>query len=374
MKDLLHSIDKGNIPSEINKVINKIYSFERITSEDALLLYTKADLGVLGLLANFIKENKSGKKVFFNKNIHIEPTNICIHNCKFCSYKRKEGEEGSWVLSAEDIFEKIKKTKGTKITEVHIVGGTHPSWDVYYWGSILRKIKKINPDIFIKAFTSVELHYMINLAGLSLFDGIKYLKECGLDSIPGGGAEIFEEEIRNKICKDKISGEEWLKIHEIAHNLGIKSNATMLYGHIESYRDRIDHMERLRNLQDETNGFFAFIPLKYRSKANNLSYIGEVSIIEDIKNYAISRIYLDNFPHIKTYWPMLGKANSNFTLLYGVDDFDGTIEDTTKIYSLAGAEEQHPSMKEEEVIMYIKNLRLIPVERNTIYNEISVYN
>ena len=359
---------------DIGQIAGKIFQNKRISSDDGLRLYEKADLGLLAVLANHRKEQHAGRKVFFNKNIHIEPTNICVYNCKFCSYRRKRGEAGSWELSRNEILDIVKKYRNTDITEIHIVGGTHPNWDTLYWSEILKEIKKILPHIYIKAFTAVELEYMFKNSGLSVNEGIKLLKNNGLDAIPGGGAEIFNQDIRKKICHEKTSASNWLKIHETAHNEGITSNATMLYGHIETYEHRLEHMELLRSLQDKTKGFSAFIPLKYRSRNNEMEQIGEVSVTEDLKNYAISRIYMDNFIHIKSYWPMLGKKNARISLSFGVDDMDGTIEDTTKIYSMAGAEDQSPSMNETEIVELIKNEGFVPVERDTIYNEINIYN
>ena len=233
---------------------------------------------------------------------------------------------------------------------------------------MLQKIKEIRPDIHIKAFTAVELEYMIKKAKLPLEEGLLKLKEYGLDSIPGGGAEIFHPEVRHKVCDEKATSGMWLTIHETAHKIGLPSNATILYGHIENYSHRIDHLSKLRALQDKTGGFNTFIPLKYRKENNSLSHIGEVSSIEDLKNFAVSRIYLDNFPHIKAYWPMIGKQLSQLSLSFGVDDIDGTIDDTTKIYSMAGAEDKNPKMSSQDIIFLIKQAHRIPAERDTLYN------
>ena len=266
-----------------------------------------------------------------------------------------------------------RKYKEKGVTEVHIVGGVHPKRGVEYYGEMIERIKKIIPDIHVKAFTAVELFVMCARSRMSIEEGLNYLREKGLDSLPGGGAEIFAEEIRKQICDTKASTKLWLTIHETAHKLGIPSNATILYGHIENYEHRVHHMRLLRELQDRTNGFNCFIPLKYRDDNNELSHIGEVPVIEDLKNYAVSRIYLDNIPHLKAYWPMIGKETAQISLAFGVDDLDGTIDDTTKIYSMAGAEEQNPSMSTEEIVDLIKNAGYTPVERNSIYEEIKVY-
>ena len=245
--------------------------------------------------------------------------------------------------------------------------------DLHYFADLLKQIKSFRPDLHIKAFTAVELEYMFRKAKVSYAEGMKVLKDHGLDSIPGGGAEIFDSEIRKQICEDKCTSEQWLELHETAHATGIHSNATMLYGHIESFEHRIDHMERLRKLQDETNGFNCFIPLKFRNENNQMSDINEVSVIEDLRNYAVSRIFMDNFPHIKAYWPMIGKSTAQLSLQFGVDDLDGTINDSTKIYSMAGAEDQHPSMSTEQLVDLIKQAERIPVERDSLYNLIRDY-
>ncbi|MCK9616699.1 MAG: aminofutalosine synthase MqnE [Lentimicrobiaceae bacterium] len=357
------------LPS-LDGITQKILRAERLTPAEGIFLYEKADLPLLGLLANVVREQKNDKYVFYNRNIHIEPTNICIYNCRFCSYSKKPGTDG-WEFTPEEMLEKVKNA-GDTITEVHIVGGVHPDRDAIFYGELMQRIKQIKPDIHIKAFTAIELDFMIRKAGMKLKEGLKYLKNCGLDSIPGGGAEIFDEEIRKQICNKKNNADRWLEIHETAHQLGIPSNATILYGHVENYTHRIDHLTRLRELQDRTGGFQAFIPLKYRSKNNEMSKIGEVSVIEDMKNYAFSRIYLDNIQHIKAYWPMLGKQMAQLALSFGVDDMDGTINDTTKIYSLAGAEDTKPEMSSLEMIKLIAQAGRIPAERDSLYNIIKI--
>jgi aminodeoxyfutalosine synthase len=367
--DLLKYIDNKDISDNIKNISKKIIENKRISKDECKTLYNEAELGLLGMLANFVREQKNGKKTYYNKNIHIEPTNICIYNCKFCSYSKKIGGEG-WELNLEQIIEKIKKAP-EDITEVHIVGGVHPFRDIYYYSEIIKEIKLRFPKLHIKAFTAVEIDYMIKKSKLSLEEGILILKKSGLDSVPGGGAEIFDKEIRNKICPTKTTTEQWLNIHKTLHNNGIPSNSTMLYGHIESIDHRIAHLELLRNLQDETKGFLAFIPLKYKNKNNEMSDIKEVSVVEDMRNYSISRIFLDNFPHIKAYWPMLGKETAQISLQFGVDDFDGTINDSTKIYSLAGSSEEKPSMTSDEIRQLITEAGKIPIERDSLYNELN---
>jgi aminodeoxyfutalosine synthase len=345
----------------------------RLNPEDGLYLYENAGLGYLSKLACLVKEKKSGRQVYFNRNFHIEPTNICIHSCRFCSYSRKVNQPGSWEMNLDDILQEVRKFKDLSATEVHIVGGVHPHRGLDYYEDMLRQIRELNPNLFIKAFTAVELDFMFRKSQVSFTEGLTRLKMAGLDSIPGGGAEIFDEELRAAICPDKTDSATWLSIHETAHRTGIPTNATMLYGHLEKYHHRIDHLNRLRDLQDRTSGFQVFIPLKYRKANNSLGVIGEVSTIEDLRNYAISRVFLDNFPHLKAYWPMIGKEIAGLSLSFGVDDLDGTIEDTTRIYSMAGAEDQNPAMTTEGLVSLIKNSGLEPIERDTLYNTLKIY-
>ena len=367
-------ISADPIAIRLQQIAEKVKNGQRITDEDGLLLFEKASLGFVGSLANEIRIRKNGEKVYYNRNFHIEPTNVCVFSCNFCSYSKlyAKREEG-WELSIEQMLHIVKKYDGQPVTEVHIVGGVHPKMDLPFFADLLKAIKAHRPDLHIKAFTAVEYDYMFRKAKVSVEEGLKFLIAAGLNSIPGGGAEIFHPEIREKICADKVDAEGWLTIHETAHQLGLHSNATMLFGNIEKYEHRIDHMRRLRELQDRTNGFNTFIPLKFRNKDNDMSYLPESSVVEDMKTYAIARIYLDNFPHIKAYWPMLGRQNAQLSLSFGVDDIDGTIDDTTKIYSMAGSEEQTPSMTTAELVTLIKQAKREPVERDTLYNEIKNY-
>ncbi len=370
---LLENISNSLIDSSIKNLAFKVLNKQRITSDEAIHLFT-APLSLLGSLANKIREDLNGNKTYFNRNIHIEPTNICVFDCKFCAYSRsmREKEKG-WKYSTEDMLKKLDEYKQKPISEVHIVGGVHPKMGLNYFINLIKQIKKLRPDIHIKAFTAVELEYMCRKAKVSYKEGLSLLKDAGQDSLPGGGAEIFDEEIRNKICKDKCTSEQWLAIHETAHKLDMPSNATMLYGHIENIEHIVDHMNRLRKLQDKTNGFNTFIPLKFRNGNNQMSHIKEVSIIYDMKIYAMSRIFLDNFSHIKAYWPMIGKKTTQSLLSFGVDDIDGTIDDTTKIYSMAGAEDKNPCMSTDEIIKLIKQVGRKPIERDTLYNTIMEY-
>ena len=372
--DPIVSIIKNEQEKSLKRIAEKIIAKERISEQDGLLLFERGSLSFLGSLANAVRERIHGDATYFNRNFHIEPTNVCVFACKFCSYSRlyAHREEG-WELSIDQMLDIVKKYDGKPITEVHIVGGVHPKMNLQYFCELLRAIKKHRPDLHIKGFTAVELDYMFRKAKLSTEEGMKMIHQAGLDSIPGGGAEIFHPAIREEICADKVDAEGWLHIHETAHNLGMHSNATMLYGHIEQYYHRIDHMERLRKLQDKTGGFNTFIPLKFRNKDNEMSHIAESSVIEDMKVYAVARLYLDNFPHLKAYWPMLGRQNAQLTLSFGVNDIDGTIDDSTKIYSMAGAEEQSPCMTTAQLVTLIKQAKRKPVERDTLYNVIRDY-
>lgn len=342
----------------------------RLSAEDALILWHDAPLWSLSELALQRKRAVSGDKVYFNRNFHLEPTNICVFNCKFCSYRKPKGSAEAWDMSMEDVERMVRGYVGSGVTEVHIVGGVHPEHDLYYYADMIRRVKAILPEVSVKAFTAIELAWMINRSGLSIREGLQLLIDAGMDAIPGGGAEIFDEQIRKQICPDKGSTAEWLAIHREAHLLGLKTNATMLYGHIESLEHRIDHLLRLRELQDATQGFNAFIPLKYRNFGNSLSAIGEVSIVDDLRTLAMSRLILDNLPHIKAYWVMYGKQTTELALSFGADDIDGTIDDTTKIYSMAGAEEQRPRMSVADMRAMVSRVGLRAVERDTLYNEI----
>ena len=366
---LLSGTDK-----KLAAIAEKVRNKQRITDEDALLLFEKGSLSFLGSLANSIRERLHGDTTYFNRNFHIEPTNICVFSCYFCSYSRLYAhKEDGWELTTDQMLDIVKSYDGKPITEVHIVGGVHPKLTMAFFADLLKKIKAHRPALHIKGFTPVELDYMFRKAKLNTDEGMKILQEAGLDSLPGGGAEIFHPEIREQICADKVDANGWLAIHEAAHKLGMHSNATMLYGHIEKYKHRIDHMRRLRELQDKTGGFNTFIPLKFRNKGNDMSHIPESTVVEDMKMYAVARIYLDNFPHLKAYWPMLGRENAQLALAFGVNDIDGTIDDTTKIYSMAGSEEQNPAMTTAQLVTLIKQAKRKPVERDTLYNVITDY-
>ena len=360
--------------STLQKIGTKVIHNERLSFEDGVYLFEHASLPYVGSLANWKRESLHGNKTYFNKNFHIEPTNVCVFSCKFCSYSKlyAHKEEG-WELTVDQMLDIVKSYDGKPVTEVHIVGGVHPKLTLEFFLELMRAIKAHRPDLHIKAFTPVELEYMFRKAKVSVEEGMRLAKVAGLDSLPGGGAEIFHPEIREQICADKATADQWLHIHKTAHELGMHSNATLLYGHIESFSHRIDHMERLRQLQDQTKGFNTFIPLKFRNSNNEMSNVPESILLDDLKMYAISRLYLDNFPHVKAYWPMLGRDAAQLTLSYGVNDIDGTIDDTTKIYSMAGSEEQNPAMTTAQLVALIKQAKRAPIERGTLYNVIKDY-
>ena len=374
MQALAILLNHPNLSRPLIAIAQKVKDNERITFDEGVYLYEHAELGYLGVLANYIREKKHGDNTYFNRNFHLEPTNLCVYDCKFCSYSRliKQKEEG-WALTMDEMLAVVKKYDNEPVTEVHIVGGVLPQYDVEFYASLFSAIKEHRPELHVKALTPVEYHYIFKKAKIDYATGMKLMKEAGLESIPGGGAEIFAPEIREQIAKDKCTGTQWLSIHEEWHKLGMRSNATMLYGHIEKFEHRVDHMERLRELQDKTGGFQTFIPLKFRNQHNQMSHIAEVSVIEDLRNYAISRIYLDNFDHIKAYWAMISRETAQMSLNFGVDDIDGTLDDTTKIYAMAGAEEQNPAMSTQELVHLIKQVNRKPIERDTLYNVVTDY-
>lgn len=353
----------------INDISDAVRRGERISAEAAMMLWREAPLWLLGELATARKRQMSGQTVYYNRNVHLEPTNICLFNCEFCSFRRREGDADAWYMSLDDIEARARELVCTDITEVHIVGGVHPKHDLDTYCAMIRRVKGVLPHVTVKAYTAVEIFYMIRHEGVSIVEGLRRLKEAGMECIPGGGAEIFDAELRKKICPDKCSAEEWLAVHRAAHNMGIATNCTMLYGHIESLEQRIDHLERLRTLQDEAPGFDAFIPLKYHSRGNRMSDAGECSVEDDLRMIAIGRIFLDNIPHIKAYWVSYGRATTEMALMFGADDIDGTIGDTTKIYSMAGGVAR-PTMSVAELEAMVTAAGFHPVERDSHYNAV----
>ena len=354
----------------MKEIIQKIEKRERITAQEALKLYD-LDLLELGSLADSIRKERFGKKSYFNINRHINPTNICKDTCKFCAYSATRKNPNPYAMSVEEIVSIAKGAweKGAK--EVHIVSAHNPEVGLEWYLQSFSEVKKTLPQIHVKALTAAEIHFLATEYNKSYEEIIELMIEHGVDSMPGGGAEIFAEEVRDKICKGKVSSKEWLEIHKLWHSRGRKSNATMLFGHIESRADRVDHMERLRDLQDETVGFNTFIPLVYQRENNYLRVENFLTAKEILKTYAIARIFLDNIPHIKAYW---ATSTINLALLaqeFGCDDLDGTIQKES-IQSAAGAASAN-GMALDEFVGLIRDSGFIPVERDSLYNELKVY-
>lgn len=357
------------------KLRAKILSGGRLTRKEAVRLFQSDDIFGIGRLAGEAARRKNGEKAFFIVNRHINPTNICVNRCKFCAFSRSKGEEGTYELTLEEMLGRLDCGSGTKqadalsggprgFSEVHIVGGLHPDWPFDFYLNLISAIRKRHPKLNIKAFTAVEIDYFSRISGLRVHDVLTRLRDAGLQIMPGGGAEIFAERVRNQVCPEKIPGARWLEIMKIAHGVGIKTNATMLYGHVETYEDRVDHLFKLRELQDKTGGFQAFIPLAYHPKNTEIG--GHYSSgLDDLKTIAVSRLVLDNFDHIKAYWIMLGEKISQVALLFGADDIDGTIVEE-KIAHMAGGL-TGGTMTRDDLIALIRKAGKAPVERDGLY-------
>lgn len=352
-------------------VKEKIETGTRITDTEALALFESNDLLAIGELAALTNRNKNGERVFFNVNRHINYTNLCVNRCTFCAFSKEAGESGEYTLALQDVREKAEQAAAVGATEIHIVGGLHPELPFEFYRQMLRSIKAISPDLHIKAFTAVEIDYFAELAGKTVPQVIAALKEAGLGSLPGGGAEIFARQVRNKICPEKISGERWLEVTEQVHRAGLKSNATMLFGHLEGFADRVDHMRRLRELQDRTGNFQSFIPLAFQPDNTRVPGARGVGGVDALKTLAISRIYLDNFQHVKAYWVMLGLKIAQTALCFGVNDLDGTVVEE-KIGHDAGADSPQ-ALDRNGIVELIRAAGRIPVERDTLYNELKEY-
>ena len=350
----------------------KVRAGQRITADEALFLFRSNDLLAIGELAALVNERKNGTNVYFNVNRHINPTNVCVNRCAFCAFSRTAGEDGAYTLALDEICRKAHEAEGEGATEVHIVGGLHPDLAFEFYEETLRAIRRTAPKLHIKAFTAVEIEYFSRISGLTVEKVLERLISAGLGSMPGGGAEILVEEVRQKICPEKISGARWLEIIRLAHLAGLKTNATMLYGHVETASDRVAHMEMLRYMQDETGGFQAFIPLAFQTENSALKLdIKETSGLDDLKTLAIARIFLDNFDHIKAYWIMLGEKIAQVSLAFGVNDLDGTVVEE-KIGHDAGAQTPQ-SLTKDGIIRLIRKAGKIPVERDTLYHPIRSY-
>jgi aminodeoxyfutalosine synthase len=347
----------------LDSVSRKVRSAQRLTRKDALQLFETDDIFALGELASFAAFNHNGNTAYYVRNIHINPTNICVNRCRFCAFSRSKDEEGAYELTIEEILRDIEAAM--PVSEAHVVGGLHPDWPFEHYLEMLSTIKNAFPSLHIKAFTATEVEYFSRISGRNLSEVLKALKDSGLGTMPGGGAEIFDNTVRNRLCPEKLSGEGWLRVIEAAHEQGIKTNATMLYGHLESHADRVEHLFKLRELQDRTRGFQAFIPLSYHPLQTDIGG-GGASGLDDLKTIAVSRLVLDNIPHIKAYWVMLGEKISQLALLFGADDLDGTVIDEKITYSAGGVSRK--SITEEELVNLIRASGRTPVERDSYYS------
>ena len=357
--------------NRLEPIHDKVLSEERLSFDDGKILYESPDLIGVGYLANIVRERKNGNTAYFNINQHIDYTNVCILHarCHFCAFARKDIEtEGAWELSVDDFLAKAMHSIEQGCTEIHSVGGHHPNLPFDYYLRLLRTLKEQMPQVHLKFFTASEIHHLARISKLSIKDTLEALHEAGLDSMPGGGAEIFAPETRDKICRGKISAEVWLDIHCQAHELGIPSNATMLYGHIETTEDRVDHLIRLRETQDKSGGFITFIPLAFHPDNTRLGHLPSTSGITDLRNIAVSRLMLDNFPHIRAYWIMVGLKMAQIGLNFGADDIHGTVTEE-KITHMAGAKTPQV-ITADEIKRLICEAGRVPVERDTLYNEI----
>jgi len=350
---------------------DKIENRQRITDAEALALYESNELLAIGELAALANERLNGARVFFNVNRHINYTNVCVNQCTFCAFCRKEEQAGAFTLVIDEILAKAGEAAAAGATEIHMVGGLHPDLPFSFYLEMLAALKKTYPVLHLKAFTAVEIDYFARISGLSIVEVIQQLKDAGLESLPGGGAEILNAGVRSRLCPEKISGERWLEVTEQVHRAGLKSNATMLFGHLETYVDRIDHLSRLRQLQDDTGGFQAFIPLAFQPDNTRIPGARGPSGMDALKTLAISRIYLDNFQHIKAYWIMLGLKLAQVSLAFGVNDLDGTVVEE-KIGHEAGASSPQ-TLSKDEILRQIRKAGRIPVERDTLYRPLRTF-
>ncbi len=357
---------------ELSSVIEKIQAFEELDFEDGMLLMNSKNLPLIGALADYARKKAVGDKVMFVTNCHINYTNICISKCKFCAYFREDGQKGAFTLTMDEIMEKAQKASEMGATELHIVGSLNPTLPFEYYEEILRRLHEEFPGMSLKAYTAVEIAYLAEQSGLSVQQVLLRLKGAGLSSLPGGGGEIFNEETRRKLCPNKITGEQWLGVMETAHGIGIKSNATMLYGHIETSEDIVDHILRIKKLQKKTQGFQAFIPLSFHPDNTRLQTVKAPTGFDDLKIIAISRLLLNGYVNnIKSYWVMVGEKLAQIALHYGANDMDGTVMEERITHAAGGASPEY--MPKERLIHLIKNAGRVPVERTTNYEIIKEY-
>ena len=355
--------------ARLKPIAEKVLAQQRLSPEDALTLYRSGDILAIGWLANHVRERMHGNVTYFNVNRHINPTNVCVAACRLCAFGRKQGSEGSYTMALEEAWQTAASGYSEAVTEFHIVGGLHPDLPFEYFLDLIRGLKQRFPQVHLKAFTMVEIAYLARRAKLSIKDTLLKLQEAGVDSLPGGGAEIFIDRVRRVICDHKIDGDEWLSTARTAHQIGLKSNATMLYGHVENDEDRVDHLLKLRALQDETSGFQTFIPLAFHPDNTPLQHLPKTTGMSDIKQIAIGRLVLDNFAHIKAYWQMLTPKIAQISLRFGADDLDGTVIEE-KIYHDAGATTPQ-GMTRQELTRLIREAGREPVERDTLYRPVT---
>jgi aminodeoxyfutalosine synthase len=354
---------------KLNPIADKVMAGERLDAGEALALYASHDILAVGWLANQVRERRHGNVAYFNVNRHINPTNVCVAACRLCAFGRKKGTEGAYTMALEQAFEVAASGYSEAVTEFHVVGGLHPDLPLEYFLDLVRGLKQRFPRVHIKAFTMVEVAFFAKRYKLTTREVLEKLREAGVDSMPGGGAEIFAEHVRAIICDHKIDGNEWLDTARLAHQLGFKSNATMLYGHIENDEDRVDHLLRLRALQDETGGFQAFIPLAFHPAHTMLQHLPSTSGMTDLKQIAVARLVLDNFPHIKAYWQMMTPKIAQIALRFGADDIDGTVVEE-KIYHDAGATTPQ-GLNRAQLVRLIREAGREAVERDTLYQSVA---
>jgi len=364
-------MDKMVRESGLGDILDKIRAGERLSTDDGLRLYKSPDLLAVGYLANIVRERLNGDKAYFIYNQHINYSNICTNLCKFCAFGKDKESDQAYEMSIEDVKTKVRERLDEPINEVHVVGGIHPDLPYSYYLEMLTGIKEVRPEIHIQAFTCVEIAHLAEISGQSIEDTLKELMEAGLGSIPGGGAEVFSPRIRELTCEKKLSGEGWLKVAKTAHKLGLNTNATMLYGHIETLEERIEHLDMLRKAQDETGGFLTYIPLAFHPKNTELPDLTRTTGIEDLKNIAVARCFLDNFPHIKAYWVMIGPKMAQVALSFGADDVDGTVKEEI-ITRMAGGDSDQ-ALSREQLLRMIREAGRQPIERDTLYNVIKAY-
>jgi len=353
---------------QLYPIHEKVVAGERLTADEGMALYRSADILAVGWMANLVRERLHGDVTYFNVNRHINPTNVCVAACRLCAFGRKKDAPGSYTMALDEAFETAASGYSEAVTEFHIVGGLHPDLPFQYFLDLVSGLKQRFPQVHLKAFTMVEVAYLAKRAKLSIKETLEQLKAAGVDSLPGGGAEIFADRIRHIICDHKIDGDQWLDTARLAHQIGLKSNATMLYGHVENDEDRVDHLLKLRALQDETNGFQTFIPLAFHPDNTALQHLPKTTGMLDIRQIAVSRLMLDNFPHIKAYWQMLTPKIAQISLRFGADDLDGTVVEE-KIYHDAGATTPQ-GMRREELMRLIREAGREPVERDTLYRPV----